>query len=172
MGRIFSSSSVVRSFVFGVEDSLVSTVGLVSGIAVAGVSSGLILLTGAILVAVEAFSMAAGDLVTENTLREIRLKRITALSESMVPALVMFVSYALSGLLVLLPYSIFSPGQALYISAGVSLCALFCLGMIAGGLSHTSRFTNGIIMLSVGGLAIAIGIGASFLIQSLVGTLS
>ena len=49
-----------RNFIFGVEDSLVSTVGLLSGVAIAGVPSRTILLTGVVLILVEAFSMAAG----------------------------------------------------------------------------------------------------------------
>jgi len=47
----------LRNFVFGVEDSIVSTVGLVSGIAIAGLPKTEILLTGAVLIFVEAFSM-------------------------------------------------------------------------------------------------------------------
>ena len=172
MVRTVFSPSVVRSFVFGVEDSLVSTVGLVSGVAVAGVSSATILLTGIILIVVEAFSMAAGNLMAENTLREIRLRRITMLSGSMMPAFVMFFSYALSGFFVLAPYAVIMPNQALFLSIGFSLSALFVLGVVAGELSHTSRLRNGIMMVSVGGLAIAIGVGASFLIQAFIGTLS
>lgn len=38
-----SRASFLRTFVFGVEDSLVSTVGLLSGIAIAGVSQKAIL---------------------------------------------------------------------------------------------------------------------------------
>ena len=149
-----------------------STVGLVSGIAVAGLSNATILLTGAILILVEAFSMAAGNLMTENTLREIRLHRMGMLSASLMPAFVMFASYALSGFFVLVPYIIFPPEQALLISIGLSLFFLFILGTIAGVLSETSRIQNGILMAVVGGLAICIGIGASFLIQTMIGAAS
>ena len=46
----------IRNFVFGVEDSLASTVGLLSGIATAGVNASTIVVTGAVLIFVEAFS--------------------------------------------------------------------------------------------------------------------
>ena len=49
------------SFIFGVEDSLVSTVGLLSGVAVAGVTRTDIFITGIILIFVEAFSMGVGN---------------------------------------------------------------------------------------------------------------
>ena len=51
----------LRAFVFGVEDSLASTVGLLSGIAIAGAGRETILMTGIVLIFVEAFSMAIGD---------------------------------------------------------------------------------------------------------------
>ena len=39
----------LRSFIFGVEDSLVSTVGLLSGVAIANASRDTILLTGTVV---------------------------------------------------------------------------------------------------------------------------
>ena len=56
----------LRNTVFGVEDSLVSTVGLLSGIAATGsVSKSFILLTGIVYISVEAFSMAVGSFLSE-----------------------------------------------------------------------------------------------------------
>jgi len=60
----------VRNFVFGVEDSLVSTVGLLSGIASAGASTATIFLTGTVLIFVEAFSMAVGSYLSEESVEE------------------------------------------------------------------------------------------------------
>ena len=54
------------SFIFGVEDSLVSTVGLLSGVAVAGVNRSGIFVTGVILIFVEAFSMGVGNFLSED----------------------------------------------------------------------------------------------------------
>ena len=58
--------SYVRSFAFGVEDGLVSTVGLLAGVSTADVSRRDILITGAILIVVEAFSMATGSFLSES----------------------------------------------------------------------------------------------------------
>ena len=54
----------LRNFIFGVEDSLVSTVGLLSGVAVANVDQATIFLTGMVLIFVEAFSMGVGSFPT------------------------------------------------------------------------------------------------------------
>src|SRR5262245_46938731 len=59
-----------RNFVFGVEDSLVSTVGLLSGVAIAGLAREEIFLTGVILIFVEAVSMAAGSFLSESSAEE------------------------------------------------------------------------------------------------------
>ena len=46
-------SLIVRNFTFGVEDSLVSTVALLAGIAIANVETKTIVLTGIVLIFVE-----------------------------------------------------------------------------------------------------------------------
>ncbi len=60
----------LRNFVFGVEDSLVSTVGLLSGVAAAGVETKTIVLTGVVLIIVEALSMAVGSYLSEYSVEE------------------------------------------------------------------------------------------------------
>jgi VIT1/CCC1 family predicted Fe2+/Mn2+ transporter len=163
-------SNLMRSFVFGVEDSVVSTAGLVSGIAAIGTGRGIILATGCILIFVEAFSMAVGDMVSDNEVNEIRLHGETPLSKSFAPAIVMFVSYLFSGFIVLVPYVLFTPSVAMLVSIPLSLVLLFGLGAFGGRLSGTSLVRNGFTMASVGGVAILIGVLAGYIIQSLAGT--
>ena len=50
----------IRNITFGVTDSLVSTVRLLSGIDISGTTSRVIIMTGIIYAFVEAFSMAVG----------------------------------------------------------------------------------------------------------------
>src|SRR3989344_3129963 len=61
----------VRNFIFGAEDSLVSTVGLLSGVAIGGVAKVDILLPGMVLIFVEAFSMAVGSFLAEFSVRKL-----------------------------------------------------------------------------------------------------
>ncbi len=60
----------LRNFIFGVEDSLVSTVGLLAGVAAAEISAQAILTTGLVLIVVEGFSMGIGSFLTEETTEE------------------------------------------------------------------------------------------------------
>lgn len=153
-----SSSSYLRNFIFGVEDSLVSTVGLVSGVAVAGVATKTIILTGIILIFVEAFSMAVGSILSDNSVREFKTNHEVSLGQSYPGGLVMFVSYFVTGFIPLAPYLFVEREHALWFSIGASLVALFALGAIAARLARISVVRNGLEMLLIGGLAIAIGV--------------
>lgn len=153
-----STSGKLRNFIFGVEDSLVSTVGLVSGIAVAGIGTKTILLTGTVLIFVEAFSMAAGSVLSDNSVREFKTNHEVPLDRSYVGGAVMFVSYFTTGFIPLAPYLLAPSGQALWYSVGASLVALFVLGAVAGRISRINILRNAAEMLLVGGLAIAIGV--------------
>lgn len=154
----------VRNFVFGAEDSLVSTVGLISGLAVADVTRATILLTGTVLIFVEAFSMAVGSFLTEETAEESDRAGKLPLRYRVAGAGTMFVSYFLCGYVPLSPYLITEPGRALPWSVAASLGALTLLGVVSSSILKTNRGKNAIRMLLMGGAAIALGVlvGAQF----------
>jgi VIT1/CCC1 family predicted Fe2+/Mn2+ transporter len=157
----------LRNFVFGVEDSLVSTVGLVSGIAIVGTPVSSIILTGAVLVFVEAFSMSVGSLLSDNSAREFEEHAIVPLRSSVTSSVIMFVSYFLAGFVVLLPYLFTSGLPALYWSIGSSLFALFVLGLFSGRVASIDPVKKGLTMMIVGGIAIGVGMIVGTLVSSL-----
>jgi len=57
----------VREVVFGLEDSLVSTLGTITGVAVGTHDAFVVMLTGVVLVFVEAISMAAGSYLSSKS---------------------------------------------------------------------------------------------------------
>lgn len=65
----------MREIVFGLEDSFVSTLGTVTGIAVGSGDRYVVLLTGVVLVAVEALSMAAGSYLSSKSADEVTRER-------------------------------------------------------------------------------------------------
>src|SRR3989344_7763433 len=97
MERNIYSVSFLRNFVFGVEDSLVSTVGLLSGIALATVPAKTIFLTGVVLIFVEAFSMAAGTYLSESSAEVYANGTDTPTKPNVLAAVIMFFSYFVSG---------------------------------------------------------------------------
>lgn len=152
------SELLIRNIIFGVEDGLVSTVGLLSGIAIAGVARSTILLTGFVLIAVEAFSMGVGSLLTEHSVEEYETGREGSFRKPFLGGIVMFVSYVLAGLVPLLPYVFSASGGALYWSVGLSLVALFMLGFFAARRFKVHPLRQAVEMFIIGGLAIVVGV--------------
>lgn len=151
-------TAYLRNFIFGVEDSLVSTVGLISGVAIAGVEQKTILLTGVVLIFVEAISMAAGTFLSEYSAEEYEEKKEVSGTKSIKNGAVMFISYFISGFIPLIPYVLLETASAFWVSIGLSLASLFALGLLGGRIAHVNLMRNAIRMLLVGGLAIGVGV--------------
>lgn len=151
------SDTYLRNFIFGVEDSLVSTVGLLAGIASADISGRAILTTGLVLIVVEGFSMGIGSFLTEETTQEMGGNPPHTL-EDIKGACTMLVSYCLAGLIPLFPY-IFLVGQlAISISIALSLLGLMILGYATSIFYGRPRpWVRALKMLVLGGMAVLVG---------------
>ncbi len=149
---------LVRNFTFGVEDSLVSTVGLLAGIAVARIDRSSIVVTGLVLIFVEAFSMAVGSLLSEQSVEEYQAGKEVSLFKPTLAAIVMFVSYLFAGLIPLSPYFVSGSKQAVWVSVGLTLIALFMLGVFNAHMNKVRAWRDGLQVLIMGGIAIVVGI--------------
>lgn len=163
----YASVSYFRNFVFGVEDSLVSTVGLLSGIAIAGVPKSTIFLTGVILIFVEAVSMAAGSFLSEYSAEGYAQRLEEPSRRDFVASGVMFFSYFISGFIPLFPYAIFPVNVALAVSIVLSLLSLFMLGVVGGKISKIPILKNAFRVALVGGAAIIIGMLAGTIMEKI-----
>lgn len=152
------NSSYIRNFIFGVEDSLVSTVGLLSGVAAADASRATIALTGAVLIFVEAFSMGVGSYLSEHSTASPEEKADSSRAP-IFGGLIMFISYLITGFIPLFPYLVSERPAAFWLSIGLSLAGLFFLGVLSAKMTQNKIFVSGLRMLVLGGLAIGIGVG-------------
>jgi VIT1/CCC1 family predicted Fe2+/Mn2+ transporter len=148
----------VRNFIFGIEDSLVSTIGVVSGIAITGADRRTILLTGIILIFVEAFSMGAGSLISEHSVEEYRMGKHRAIPTHLKAALVMFLSYFIAGFVPIAPYLLFGVSLAFWMAIFLSLVTLFILGVVNAVIFKVKIFSHGLEMLAIGGITILVGV--------------
>lgn len=151
------SDTYLRNFIFGVEDSLVSTVGLLAGVAAADISPRAILTTGLVLIVVEGFSMGVGSFLTEETTEEMA-GEVPRTLEAVKGASTMLVSYCLAGLLPLAPYVFLTGKNAVFTSIALSLIGLFGLGYgtsIYFGRPHP--YQRAVKMMLLGGIAVAVG---------------
>ena len=154
----------VRNFVFGVEDSLVSTVGLLSGVAAVGLPRETILLMGAILIFVEAFSMAVGSFLSERSAEEYIEQKNVSSRRPFIGGIIMFFSYFVAGFIPLFPYLITPPNNALWVSIILSLLTLFALGALGAKIFHTKIIRGGVRMFAIGGVAVIVGVVVGTLI--------
>jgi VIT1/CCC1 family predicted Fe2+/Mn2+ transporter len=140
-----------RNAIFGAEDSLVSTVGILFGVSTAIHDKATIIITGIVLIAVAGLSMGAGAFLSETSTQQLNKKK----KHTAVPwldGLVMIISYFLAGLIPLVPYFLFEVSVGKYVSIVGALISLFLLGLIP-----TKKFKDGLRMVSVAGIAILVG---------------
>ncbi len=146
----------VRNLVFGAEDSLVSTVGLLSGVSAGGMDRGVILLTGMVLILVEAFSMGVGSFLSEESAEEYVSRRTVPGDGAALGGVIMFISYFVAGFVPLGPYILLGT-EAFWVSIVVSLVALFLLGALSAKFFGIRIWHSGLRMLILGGLAVLVG---------------
>ncbi len=151
-------SVFTRNFIFGVEDSLVSTVGLLAGVVVADVPRATILLTGGVLIAVEGLSMGVGSLLSESFTEEYVERSKGTERRSLTGAAIMLLSYVLAGFIPLLPYALLERETAFATSIAASCVALFLLGFIGARQFGARGYRTGLRMLLLGGGAILVGV--------------
>lgn len=148
----------VRNFIFGAEDSLVSTVGLLAGVVSAGMAQSEILISGIVLICVEAFSMSVGSFLSERTTEESCIGYEEKNSNSLLASIIMFFSYFVCGMIPLFPYFFISINLAFWWSISLSLVSLFVLGFISAKILKTKILKSAIRMMLIGGLAIGLGV--------------
>src|SRR3990172_12019436 len=104
------TADYIREIVFGLEDSLVSTLGVITGIAVGTGDRSLVILSGIIVIFVEAVSMAAGTYLSTESYIEVEQTHQSMQDykpNAVSAALVMGVFYVLGGFVPLVAYWIF-----------------------------------------------------------------
>jgi VIT1/CCC1 family predicted Fe2+/Mn2+ transporter len=148
----------IRNIIFGITDSLVSTVGLLAGIDVAGSSHSTIILTGIVYAFVESLSMAMGSFLSEEATEEFATKSEDTSTAPVVAGVVMFLSFLLASFIPLLPYVLVQSSFALLVSIGLSLLTLFIVGLVMAKLSKIHLFRHAVKMVLLGGAAILVGV--------------
>ena len=153
----------LRSSVFGFEDALVSTTGVVIGISTGTSNIKFIVLASLVTIAVEAVSMGAGQFLSERTLHEADKKRH---HDSLVAgSVIMFFSYFFGGLIPIFPIFLLPIRVAIFPILFLAFLSLFILGYVKGVLVKISPTRSALEMLFVGGLATIIGVIAGYFLR-------
>lgn len=154
----------LRTIVFGITDSLVSMVGLLAGLNAGGASREIVVLTGVVYAFVEAFSMAVGNFLSEESAEEYTAKAGVSSAVPLVAGAVMFFASVLAAFIPLAPYLLLEGGAAFSASIAGSLVFLFVAGGISARLAKLPFLRRALRMALLGGAAILIGVAVgSFL---------
>jgi VIT1/CCC1 family predicted Fe2+/Mn2+ transporter len=125
MASWLSDPFIVRNLTYGIEDSLISTTGVVVGVASAGFGLPAILTTGGILIFVEAASMAFGAFLADESFL-LTTKAAYTMSQVLLYAAVMFASYVMAGIIPMIPF-IMKWKNAIPASVALAMFSLFLL---------------------------------------------
>ena len=155
----------VRNFIFGAEDSLVSTVSLLAGVVSAGVAQRDIVIAGIVLIFVEAFSMSVGSFLSERTTEESLADYKEEKSNTLFASVIMFFSYFVCGLVPLLPFVFLDLNSAFWLSIALSLVSLFALGFVSAKILKTNKLKSAFRMALLGGVAILLGVVVGILFK-------
>lgn len=149
----------LRELIFGMEDGLVSTLGVITGIASGTESQKVIVLSGTILILVESLSMAAGTYLSNKAEQE--QEKLEKFSDThlhpILGMLVMGISYCLAGAVPLIPYLFLPVNQAISVSIALTIVTLFAVGFYKGKVTKTSPGRSGIEMVIVSLIAAVAG---------------
>ena len=172
----------VREIIFGLEDGIVSTLGVLVGIATGTNNKSLVILSGLVVIFVESLSMAAGTYLSNKSQQEIHLAEdkkfpLKSLFHRHKPGLpvkesaFMGVTYILGGLVALTSFLILPVGIGVISAVLTSFVFLFTIGFVKGNLAQISSVKSGLEMVLVSASASFIGYIVGKLASTLLTTL-
>ena len=165
----------LQEIVFGFEDSFVSTVGAVTGMAVGSGSREIVVLAGLVIVFVEATSMAAGSYLSDRALHDVEQaegllgRKREGGHRPVVAGGIMGLSYLIAGSVPLAPYLFLPISVAVPVSILFTLLMLFLVGAWQTVFTKRPWHKSGGEMLLVGGAAIVLGFVIGRVASSLLG---
>lgn len=154
----------LRSLMFGLQDGIVSTTGVVLGISTGVNSKAFIVLAALVAVTVEATSMAAGQYSSEKAVHQMD-KTGKHKDNLIIGALLMFGAYVAGGLFSIIPTLLLSQPNAKYISIASAFFGLFLIGYLKGKLVGQKPLRSAIELFIIGAIATTLGIVVGFFLK-------
>jgi VIT1/CCC1 family predicted Fe2+/Mn2+ transporter len=154
----------LRSIIFGFQDALVSTTGAIAGVAAGTQDKHLVVLTGLVVITVEALSMGVGQYMSEKSVHQMA-KTGKHTDNLIVGGGLMTLSYFLGGLVPLTPIFLFPLPNSSYISIVAALVGLAILGYLKAKYVRVNPWHSAIEILLLGGAATAVGVFVGYVLR-------
>jgi len=168
--QIDQRAGYLRDFVFASNDGIITTFAVVAGSQGAELSASVVIILGVSNLLADGISMAAGNylsLESEAAFKENHNAKFTLKMNLFKHALVTFVSFAIAGLVPLLPFIFRSPNNFVF-SLAMVVIALLGLGVIRS-VAVKKNFVTGVAeTVLVGGVAAILAFTVGRFLESLV----
>jgi VIT1/CCC1 family predicted Fe2+/Mn2+ transporter len=146
----------LQSAMFGFNDALVSTTGVIVGVSTGTNNKQVVILAGVVTILVEALSMGSGQYLSSKSAHQ--LDKSESFRVPVISGIIMFVAYFLAGLVPLIPIFAFSMEYSRNIAIVAALLGLLLLGYVKGKIVGVSPLKSALEIFVIGGISTAIGI--------------
>lgn len=154
----------LRSLMFGLQDGLVSTTGVVIGISAGVQNKEIIVLAALVAVSVEATSMAAGQYSSEKAVHQMD-KSGKHTDSLLLGALIMFLAYIMGGLFPIIPTIFFNQPEAQLVAVLAAFAGLFIVGYVKGKLVEHTPLRSAVELFVIGAIATVIGLAVGLYLK-------
>lgn len=146
----------LQSAMFGFNDALVSTTGVIVGISTGTMNKQVVILAGVVTILVEALSMGSGQYLSSKSAHQ--LDKSESFRVPVISGIIMFGAYFLAGLVPLLSIVLFPMDYARDIAIVAALACLLLLGYVKAKIVKVPPLKSALEVFIIGGLATIIGI--------------
>lgn len=154
----------LRSLMFGLQDGIVSTTGVVVGISTGVSSKEIVILAALVAVTVEASSMAAGQYSSEKAVHQ-KDKSGKHTDSLLIGALIMFFAYLLGGAFSIIPTIIFDQKASRILAIISAFIGLFIIGYLKGHAVDHKPLRSAVELFIIGSIATTIGVIVGYLLK-------
>jgi len=147
----------LRSVMFGIENSLISTVGLIAGMSIGTDQVRVVILGATVAIVIESVAMGVGEYLSDDAVQELdKIKRHP--DSPLLSGIMMTATGTLAGLVPLAPVIFLKYPYSLATSIVAALLILFLIGYVKGKVLKTTPIRGGIKIMIIGGLATGLGV--------------
>ncbi|NCO10602.1 hypothetical protein GW746_00720 [Candidatus Saccharibacteria bacterium] len=148
----------LQSAMFGFNDALVSTTGVIVGISTGTGDKQVVILAGVVTILVEALSMGSGQYLSSKSAHQ--LDKTDSFKVPIIGGIIMFCAYFLAGLVPLLAIILFPVEVGRNVAIVAALTCLLILGYAKGRIVKVSPLRSALEVFVIGGVTTIIGIVA------------
>lgn len=141
---------------FGFNDALVSTTGVIVGVATGTNDKNVVILAGVVTILVEALSMGSGQYLSSKSAHQ--LAGDDKGNQALISGIIMFFSYFAAGLVPLTPIMLLPIEYSRNVAIIAALIGLFVLGYFKGKVVKLSPLKSALEIFIIGGLATMVGL--------------